>query len=200
MASAWSWDVERGRGQFILESLQLTSHMQPQLSIQIGEGLIHQENSRLTDNGSCQGNSLPLASRQLFWPSLQKRENPKQVCNLLDSTGDFSARHFANFKGVSDVLFDRHVWIERIALENHGHVPVLGRHLVNACVPNKNVTAGGFFEACQHSQGRGFSATGWPEQHQKLSGFNLQVQTIDSLKRTIMFADVSIRNAHKEWW
>ena len=56
-------DIDKGGLQPLVELADLRPGLDPELGVQVGEGLVQQKHGRLSDNGPAQGHSLPLAAR-----------------------------------------------------------------------------------------------------------------------------------------
>ena len=66
--------------------------------------------------------------------------------------------------------------IQRIVLEHHGDVAVLRRNVVDQLVADVKLTIGDFFQAGDHSQGGGFSATGGTDQDDEFLVLDFQIE------------------------
>jgi hypothetical protein len=61
------------------------------------------------------------------------------------------------------------VRVQRIALEHHRDVAVLGLQLVDDFAVDQDLTAGDGLQAGQHAQQGGLAAAGWADQHDELA-------------------------------
>ena len=68
--------------------------------------------------------------------------------------------------------------VERVGLEDHGHVSVAGRHLVDDLVVDLDLTRGDVLEARQHAQGGRLAAAGGPDQDHELGVPNRKAEVI----------------------
>ena len=59
-------DVHRGCAEGLVEASNFASHLMAQFGIKVGEGLIHQENLGLTNQGTAEGHALSLTARLLL--------------------------------------------------------------------------------------------------------------------------------------
>jgi len=69
--------------------------------------------------------------------------------------------------------------IERIVLEDHGDVPVLGRHLIDNPVIDADLSGADLFQSGDHAQRRRFSAAGRAHQHYELFILDINVNSIN---------------------
>ena len=58
-------DVDGGGGEFVLEVFELGAGGDAQLGVQVGEGLVHQEDLGLAHDGAGEGDALALAAGEL---------------------------------------------------------------------------------------------------------------------------------------
>jgi hypothetical protein len=70
------------------------------------------------------------------------------------------------------------VRVQRIVLENHGDIPVLGGDVVDEIVPDVQLAAGDFLQPRDHAQYGGFSAAGRADQHKEFLILNIQAQVV----------------------
>src|SRR5262249_38118657 len=75
-----------------------------------------------------------------------------------------------------DVLVDREVRVERVALEHHRDVTVAGRDVVDDPRPDAHDALGDLLEAGEHPQRRRLPAAGGADQHHELAVGDLERQ------------------------
>ena len=81
--------------------------------------------------------------------------------------------------------------VERVALEDHGDVAVLGRHIDNVDSADPKAAAGDVLQSRDHSQRGGFAAAGRPDEDQELAVLDLEVQLVDCAKiAPVCLADI----------
>jgi len=73
---------------------------------------------------------------------------------------DLVLGNLAQAQTESHVFVHGHVRIERIVLENHGDIAILGGNIVDQLVADVHFAAGDFFQTCDHAQGGGLTAAG----------------------------------------
>ena len=86
----------------------------------------------------------------------------------------------AELQGKCHVAVHCQMGIERIALEYHGDVPVLGGHVIDQLAVDVQFAVGNILESRNHAQGRGFAAARRPDQHDELLVLNVQVHVMNS--------------------
>ena len=66
--------------------------------------------------------------------------------------------------------------VQGVVLEDHGDVPVLGRHIVHQSVTYVEFAGRWTFQPGDHAQGGGLSAAGRPHQHHELLVADFQIK------------------------
>src|SRR6185436_2202822 len=82
---------------------------------------------------------------------------------------DLLARQAPDAQPVRHVLVHRHVGIERVVLEHHGDVAVLGLHVVHHLAADRDLAGGDGFQARDHAKQRGLAAARWAHDHDELA-------------------------------
>jgi len=91
---------------------------------------------------------------------------------------DHVAGGAAQLQAEGHVLVDRHVRVERVVLEDHGNIPVLGGDVVDDGVADDEVACGDFLQPRDHAQRRGFSAARRTDQNDEFLVGDLQVDIV----------------------
>jgi hypothetical protein len=141
----------------LVQLLDLGAHGDAQGRVEVGQGLIHQEHMRLSHHGATQRHALALAARKLVRPTLQQRLDFETARGIAHAAVDFVLGVLAHPQAKGDVLVDRFVRVERIALEHHGDVALVRRHGVHHRVVEHQVSIGHVLQARDHVQGGGFA-------------------------------------------
>jgi hypothetical protein len=71
------------------------------------------------------------------------------------------------------------VRIERVVLEDHGHVAVLGGQVRDVAVTDEDLAAVDLFEAGEHAQRGGLAASGGADEDEELPVCNVDVELVD---------------------
>ena len=101
---------------------QLQPGLQAQLSVEVGQRLVHQEHQRLAHDRPGQGNPLALATGELLGKPLQQGLDLQHLRGPLHRLGDLGLRHARRLQREGHVLVDRHVRVQGVVLEHHRHV------------------------------------------------------------------------------
>ena len=123
--------VDHGRQQPAVELRDFGAHAQAQFRIEVGQRLIEQEHLRITHQRAPQCDALALSARELPWPSLQEVRETQHLCGLVHAALDLGTRLAPQLQAEAQVLGDRHVRIQGIALEHHRDVAILWRNIVD---------------------------------------------------------------------
>ena len=130
-------DVDGRGAELALEPGDLGAHLHAQLGVEVGQRLVHQERRRLAHDGPAHGDALALAARQLRRACGRA---PLSSCSSRAASSTRAGRSraagsLASLQRVGDVLAHGHVRVERVALEHHGDVAVLGRGVGDVAPP-----------------------------------------------------------------
>ena len=77
-------DVDEGGVDPLAELDYLGAHLVAQLGVQVGEGLVHEEDLRLADDGAADGDALPLAAGQGLGLAVQVLGDVEDLGGLAD--------------------------------------------------------------------------------------------------------------------
>ena len=69
--------------------------------------------------------------------------------------------------------------VERIGLEDHGHVAIAAGHMLDFAISDQDATGGDILETGDHSQRRRLAATRWPEKNNEFSGFDREIDGVN---------------------
>src|SRR3989454_3644227 len=171
-------DIYKGRAQPLVHLLELDPGLDTKHRVQVGQRLVEQEDPRLTDDGAAERDALPLAAGELARLAPEQGVQPEDAAGLLDPRYDPGPGAAARLEAEGHVVEHAHVRVERVGLEDHGHVSVAGRHLVDDLVVDLDLTGGDVLEASQHAQGGRLAAAGGPDQDHELGVPNRKAEVI----------------------
>ena len=117
-----------------MEAGDLGAGLDAQLGVEVGERLVHQEHRRLADDRATERDALALAAGQLLRLAIEQLLELDGLGRLVDPALDLGLGDLAQLQPEGEVVADRHVRVERVALEDHRDVAILGRDVVDDAV------------------------------------------------------------------
>ena len=127
----------------------------------------------------------PSATR-CRWPpesalrlAVEEALEAQDLGRLLHPPVDLGLARLAQLQAEGEVVVDRHVRVERVALEDHGDVAVLGRHVVDDPVADEELAVADLLQAGDAAQRGGLAAAGGADQDRELAVADLEVQVVD---------------------
>ena len=169
-------DVDDGGLEPIMEFFQLHPHLHPQLGIQVGEGLVEEEDLGLAHDGPAYGDPLALPAGKGFGLAVQELLDVQDFRRVLDPLVDLGLGKLPQGETESHVLINGHVGVKGVVLEDHGNVPVFGGKVVDHLVVDEDIPGGDVLEAGHHAQGGRLAATAGADQDHELFVRDLQVE------------------------
>src|SRR5262249_41971437 len=107
----------------------------------------------------------------------------------INETIDFAALHLSQGQAVADILADRHVRPQSVALKDHGHATPLGRFTITRRRdrPPADAALTGIRrkEACYQTEGRRLAATRRPEKTRETALLDGEIDMVDDRLRSI---------------
>jgi hypothetical protein len=172
-------DVDHGGLEALVELGDLGAHLDAHFGVEVGEGFVEEEDLRLAHDGAAHGHTLALAAGKglgFAFEILFDAENGRSFHHTLV---DFGFGVFAQLQAEGHVVVNRHVGIERVVLEDHRDVTILGWNVVHAFVADEDVTLGDFLQPGDHAQGGGLAAAGGADEDDKFAVFDFEVEVGD---------------------
>ena len=143
--------------------------MDPELGVEVGQRLVHQEHPWLPDDRPGQGDPLLLAAGQLGRAAREEMADREHLGHALDLGPLLRPGQIPDLERIADVVAGREVRVEGVALEDEGHVAVLGLEADDAPAADPDVPAVWLLETGQHPQRRGLAATRRAEEDEQLA-------------------------------
>ena len=180
--------------QALVEAGDLRARLHAQLGIEVGERLVHEEDGRLTHDGATQGDALALAAGELARLAVEQVLAGEHGRRLVDAALDLGLGRLAQLQAEGHVVVHGHVRVQRVALEDHGDVAVLGGDVVDDPVADGERALGDLLEAGDHAQRGGLAAARRADQDHELPVLDLEVQVVDRDDLTEALPDVVERD------
>jgi len=169
-------NVDEGGSQLDVQLGELGTHSGTELSIQVGEGLVEQEDLGVTNDSTTKGNTLSLTTGQSCGLSVEQVLNLEDLSSLFYAALDLILSHLAELKTERHVLENGHVGIQSIVLENHGDISLFGGNIVNELTVDIELTFGDLFQTGDHSEGGGLTAAGRTNENDKFLIFDIEIE------------------------
>jgi len=163
----------------LMQLEDLHASLDPQLGVEVGKGLVHQEHLRLADDGPPQRDALPLAAGERLGFPIQIGIEPQDLGRLANPFVDLGFRRLAQLQAEREIVVHRHVRIECVGLEDHGDVPVLRGDVVDDAIPDEHLAVRDLLQAGQHPQGGGLARARGTDQDHELLVFDLHAHVVD---------------------
>ena len=144
--------VHRRRFEPLVQRLDLAAHRYPQLGIEVGQRLIEQEHLGIAHDRAPHCHPLPLSAGELARETVQKRIQVQDLGRLSDALVDHLRLRLPKLQTERHVVADRHVRVQRVALEHHRDVAVLGLDVVDHLIIDRDRAAGDLLQPRQHAQ------------------------------------------------
>src|SRR6185369_7158949 len=185
MRHVYGRDPERA-----LQLLKLGARFHAQFGVEIGEGFIEQEQTRLANDGAGQRAALLLAARQLAGLAVEQMLDLDLARGFLHREIYLDRRKLGHFQRKGDVFVHGHVGVERVALEYHGDVAVA--RIRGRDIPAVHVHAARRrrVQAGQNPQRRALARAGWAQQRKELAGLDVERHAFQRAELAVHFDDI----------
>src|SRR5207249_12157654 len=98
---------------------------------------------------------------------------------LVDPTFDLGLWSLQQLEAEGEVVVHRHMRVQRVRLENHRQVAVLGRDAVNDPIPDSDAAVADLLQPGQATQGGCLAASRRPDEHKELAVADLEMKIVD---------------------
>ena len=141
--------------------------------------LVEQEDLRVPHDGPAERDPLPLAAGELRGPAVQERCQLERLGGLRHASVPLGLRGAPHCERETDVLANTEVRIERVVLEDHRDVAVLGRQVVDAHAVDLDVPRAGLLEPGDAAERGGLAASRRAEEHEELAGRDVERERVE---------------------
>ncbi len=173
-----------------MEAKDVGSGLDAQLGVEVGERLVHEEDGRLAHDGSPERDALALAAGELTRLPVEVAGQVEDGRGFLDAGLDLDLGDVAELEAERQVVPDGHVWVERIALEDHRDVAILRRDVVDDLLADSQRSVGDLFQAGDHAQAGGLAAAGRPDEDHELRVADVEVEVVHGDDVAVSLGDV----------
>ena len=159
-----------------MEARDLGAGLDAQLGVEVGQRLVHEEHGGLADDRPAEGDALALAAGELLGLAVEQLLELEDPGRLVDPLLDVRLGDLAQLEAEREVVADRHVRVERVALEHHRDVAVLRRDVVDDLVADAELALADLLEPGDHPQARRLPAARGADEHHELAVTDLEVE------------------------
>ena len=174
-------NVDDGGAQSLVQLCDLGSHLNTELSIQVGKRLVHKEYLRRTDDSTAHSDTLSLTAGQSLRLTVKEVGQVKDLGCITNGLVDLILRNLTKLKAECHVVINCHVRIQSVVLEDHCDVSVLGLDVVHKLAVDLELTGGNVLKTCDHTKGGGLSASGRTYEDDELLVSDFHVEVSDSV-------------------
>src|SRR5690606_19443366 len=171
--------VDGRHGKALVQLQDGGAHLDAQLGVEVRERLVHEEDLGLANDRAAQRDALPLTAGQLAGTAVEQVLDLEDAGCLADPAVDICLGRAPEAQAERHVLVDVHVRVQRVVLEDHRDVAVLGRDVVDDPVTDAAGTFGDLLQAGDHAQRGGLAATGGTYEDHELLVLDLEVEVGD---------------------
>ena len=169
-------DVDERRRKTDVKFGNFGTHLRTELCVQVGQRLVEQEYFGFAHDRTSERNTLTLTagkSLRLTGEIISDAENVRRRLDLFvnDVLGNFS-----ELQTERHVIINGHVRIERVVLEHHRNISVLGNDVVDELAVDIKFARRNLFETRDHTQRRGLTATGRSDEYDELFIPNIEAE------------------------
>ena len=171
-------DIHEGRVDALAQLDDLGAHLVAQLRVEVRERLVHEQDLGVAHDSAPDGDALALAARERLGLALEVLRDAQDLGGLAHLLVYLVLGGLAELQRKGQVVVDRHVRVEGIALEDHGDVSVLRGDIVHERAADVELAARYLLEARHHAQRRGLTAARGTYEHHELTVRDLEVKVL----------------------
>ena len=173
-------DVDRGDAEAALQLGDLAAGLHPELRVEVGQRLVHQEDLRLPDDSPAHGDPLALAAGELLRLTVEQAfVEVEDARRLADPSVALVPGHAAHLQREAHVLRDGLARVQGVVLEDHRDVPVLRLDVADVAARDLDPAAVERFQAGQHAERGGLARAGRADQDHELAVLDVEVEHVD---------------------
>src|SRR5262249_10358747 len=132
------------------------------------ERLVQQQHLGMIGERTRERDALLLAARELGGPPVAEPGHLDQGQHLLDHAARLLLWSAAHLQAAGDVLRDRPMWEERVALEDRVDRPLIGRQMLDRAALEQDLPGTRLLEARDQAQQRGLAAARRAQKREEL--------------------------------
>ena len=181
--------VDRRRRDALAQPLDLGAHLHAQLGVEVRQRLVEQEDLGVAHDGAAHRDALALAAGELARHARCQQVDVEDARGVVDPAADLGLGDAAVAQRERHVLEHRHVRVERVVLEHHGDVAILGIELVDDPAVDRDLAGSDVLEAGDHAQQRALAAARGADEDDELVVGDVEVHAMHDGDVAIRLAD-----------
>ncbi|MNM96869.1 hypothetical protein D3C81_1093620 [compost metagenome] len=182
-------DEDEGGADLPVDALQFGLQLLTQVLVQRRKRFVEQQQVRLEDQRTGDGDALLLATGKLartLAAMLAEADHVEHVAHLAVA---LFGLHPANLQREGDVVLDAHVREQRVALEDHAEVALFRRDAGDILPVGFQPTVGVVLETGEDHQEGGLAGAGWTEQREEFALLDIDGDGIQSTEASVVLAN-----------
>jgi hypothetical protein len=172
-------DQHAGDADVVDDPRELDLRLLAQLLVERAERLVEEQQLRLLGEAAGEGDALLLAAGELMGLSLRVGRELDELQHRFDARVDLGGRQSLAAQTERDVVENREVRKERVALEHHVHRPHVRRQIGEVVAVERDGSGGRRLEAGEHAKQRRLAAAGRAEQGEDLALGDVDRDVVD---------------------
>jgi hypothetical protein len=181
-------DVDRGEPEAGVQALDLRSHLEPELRVQIAQRFIEEQDPWLDHQGAGDGHPLLLAARELGGIAPGEALELDERQHAGHPGGNLVARHPAHAQPEGDVLEDGEMRKERVVLEHHAEAATLRHERIDAPLVEPDLARARREQPREEIQRGGLATARWAEKSDELATPHLEGEVVEDVLRPEVLA------------
>ena len=178
--------VDGGDVQRVLDLGDLGAHLHAQLGVEVRQRLVHQERLRLAHDRPAHRHPLALAARQLTGSPIEVLGELEDPGRLLDALVDLGLGHLLQLEREGDVVAHREVRVQRVRLEHHRDVAVLGLEVVDDLVADAQLTRRDRLQPGDHPQRGRLATARRADEHEELAVGHVERELVHGVEPVLV--------------
>ena len=162
-------DVDDRHAKPLMDVPDLQLHVLAQLLVERAQGLIHEHQRRLEDEGARQRDALLLTPGKLLRVAAAEGFHPHHGQRRRNLLLDLRPRQLACGQRKPQVVGDGHVRKQRIVLKHHADVALMRRHAIDDLAVQQDLAGCRRFEAGKHHQAGCLARSGRSQQGEEFA-------------------------------
>ena len=182
-------DIDGGDADALLQIADEEAHVVAQAGVEIGERFVEQQHRGFDDQRAGERYALLLAAGQFPRIALFIAGELDHLQHGGDAPRAIHGRDLANLQPEGQIFRHRHVRKQRIGLEHHAEIAMLGHGMGHVAAAEQQPALGHGFEPGDAAQRRRLAAARRPQKRNELALADIEVDISKDMQRPIELVD-----------